>query len=63
MCQPAFPYIQANVDDLYDLKSHEELERIVNAWLNGDDESEGTTRGGSSSSNQQRVVKNWSVVL
>ena len=40
-----------NVDDLYDLKSYEELERIVNAWLNGDDESEGTTRGGSSSSN------------
>ena len=40
-----------NVDDLYDLKSYEDLERIVNAWLNGDDEEEKqeTVRGGTSS--------------
>jgi len=37
------------VDDMYEAKSYEELERIVNAWLNGDDEESGeTTRGGSS---------------
>ena len=42
-----------NIDDMYELKSYEELERIVNAWLNGDDESEGTTRGGTSSSQVQ----------
>lgn len=40
-----------SVDDMYEAKSYEELERIVNAWLNGDDEESGeTTRGGSSSS-------------
>ena len=39
------------VDDMYEAKSYEELERIVNAWLNGDDEDSGeTTRGGSSAS-------------
>ena len=40
-----------DVNDLYDLKSYEELENIVNAWLNGDEEdsSEGTFKGGSSS--------------
>ena len=44
-----------SVDDLYDLKSYEELERIVNAWLNGDDEeqSTGTTRGGPSQQQSQ----------
>ena len=41
-----------NLDDMFELKSYEELENIVNAWLEGGDEessSEGTTRGGSSS--------------
>ena len=42
-----------DVNDLYDLKSYEELENIVNAWLNGDDEeqksSDGTFKGGSPS--------------
>tara|TARA_Y100001972_G_scaffold101709_1_gene126749 strand:+ start:9903 stop:10733 length:831 start_codon:yes stop_codon:yes gene_type:complete len=39
------------VDDLYEAKSYEELERIVNAWLNGDDESSNkeTMRGGTGS--------------
>ena len=40
-----------NLDDMFELKSYEELENIVNAWLEGSDEessSEGTTRGGSS---------------
>ena len=45
-----------DVNDLYDLKSYEELENIVNAWLNGDDEeqksNDGTFKGGSSSSKQ-----------
>ena len=37
-----------DLDDLYTLKTYEELEKIVNDWLNGDDESndsDGTTRG------------------
>ena len=40
-----------DVNDLYDLKSYEELENIVNAWLNGDDEKqdEGTFKGGQTS--------------
>lgn len=43
-----------DLDDLYTLKSYEELEKIVNDWLNGNEESEddsgfGTTRGGNTS--------------
>ncbi|MAF26225.1 hypothetical protein CL634_11740 [bacterium] len=40
-----------NLDDLYTLKSYEELENIINAWLNGDEEDSevGTGRGFSSS--------------
>jgi hypothetical protein len=36
-----------DLDDLYTLKSYDELEKIVNDWLNGDDteSSMGTTRG------------------
>lgn len=50
------------VDDLYEAKSYEELERIVNAWLNGDDEessssSTGTTRGGSQTASAPAVVR------
>ena len=43
-----------SLDDLYTLKSYEELEKIVNDWLTGDDEDDddtsnfGTTRGDSS---------------
>ena len=39
-----------DVNDLFELKSYEDLERIVNEWLNDDDEdsSQETTRGGSS---------------
>ena len=45
-----------SVDDLYDLKSYEELERIVNAWLNGDDEENtGTTRGGPSNNQETQA--------
>jgi hypothetical protein len=41
-----------DVNDMFELKSYEELERIVNEWLNGDDEESDkeTTRGGSKSS-------------
>ena len=42
-----------SLDDLFALKSYEELEKIVNDWLNGDSEetsSEGTFRGGNTSS-------------
>ena len=41
-----------DLDDFYTLKTYEELEKIVNDWLNGTEEEEddfGTTRGGSSS--------------
>ena len=38
-----------SLDDLYTEKSYDELEKIVNDWLNGDDsDSEGTSRGGPS---------------
>ena len=33
------------LDDLYQLKSYEQLENIINAWLNGDDESNDTSTG------------------
>ena len=36
-----------DVNDLFELKSYEELERIINSWLDGDDDSsKETTRGG-----------------
>jgi hypothetical protein len=39
-----------DLDDIYTLKSYEELEKTVNDWLNGDDAAEsdefGTSRGG-----------------
>ena len=42
-----------SVDDMFTCKSYEELEKIVNDWLNGDDggsnDDYGSTRGGSSS--------------
>jgi len=42
-----------DVNELFELKTYEELENIVNVWLNGDDEEENqeTTRGGSFKSN------------
>jgi len=41
-----------DIDELYTLKGFDELEQIVNAWLNGDetDSSTGTSRGGSNDS-------------
>ena len=33
------------LDDLYQLKSYEQLENIINAWLNGDDEANDTSMG------------------
>jgi hypothetical protein len=39
-----------DVNDMFELKSYEELERIINEWLSGDDEEtqkQQTTRGGS----------------
>jgi len=46
-----------DVNDLFELKSYEELENIINAWLNGDDEEAdtGTTRG--SFTQQSKSVK------
>ena len=55
-----------SLDDLFTLKTYEELEKIVNDWLNGDTEessSEGTFRGGNSkpaettTSNQSDTTK------
>jgi hypothetical protein len=46
-----------SLDDMYTLKSYEELEKIVNDWLSGDDSESSdssdsyTTRGGNSSGN------------
>ncbi len=41
-----------DVNDLFELKSYEELENIINNWLSEDDESnEETTRGGFSNTN------------
>tara|TARA_Y200000002_G_scaffold381132_1_gene394315 strand:+ start:1572 stop:2354 length:783 start_codon:yes stop_codon:yes gene_type:complete len=38
-----------DVNDLFEMKSYEELENIINTWLNDDEEEEKTTfRGGSS---------------
>ena len=43
-----------DVNDLYELKSYEELENIINAWLNGDDDNDKqTTRGGNYNQNKQ----------
>jgi hypothetical protein len=42
-----------NLDEIYSLKTYEELEKIVTSWLNGTDEdtdSFGTSRGGGSTS-------------
>lgn len=46
-----------DVNDLFELKTYEELENIINAWLNGDDEEDQkqTTRGGSSNSYQSNT--------
>ena len=44
-----------DVNDLFELKSYEELENIINSWLNEDDEDnkEETTRGGFNSNNRK----------
>lgn len=43
-----------DVNDLFELKSYEDLEKIVNNWLNDDDESPTeTTRGGNYNSQKQ----------
>ena len=44
-----------DVNDLFELKSYEELENIVNSWLNEDDEDskEETTRGGFSNNSSK----------
>jgi hypothetical protein len=50
-----------SVDDVFTLKSHDELEGIINAWLNGEDSSafnsEGTTKGSTPGSAPAPVVK------
>ena len=45
-----------DVNDLFTLKSYNELENIINAWLNGEEDNgtKETTRGGSSSSNEDK---------
>jgi hypothetical protein len=43
-----------DVNDLFELKSYEELERIINEWLNDDEDTkQETTRGGSTQSVDQ----------
>jgi len=44
-----------DVNDLFELKTYQELENIINAWLDGDDEeaSQETTRGGNYNQTQQ----------
>jgi hypothetical protein len=47
-----------NLDEIYALKTYEELEQIVTAWLNGSDESDddlGTSRGSGSFTNDTNV--------
>ena len=42
---------------MYSCKTYEELENIVNAWLNGDeDTSQGTSRGPTESSNTESTT-------
>ena len=45
-----------DVNDLFELKSYEELENIINAWLNGDDEDTdtGTTRGNTTTQSSKK---------
>ena len=44
-----------DVNDLFELKSYEELENIINSWLNEDDDDskEETTRGGFSNNSSK----------
>tara|TARA_R110000824_G_scaffold211274_2_gene397280 strand:- start:1953 stop:2675 length:723 start_codon:yes stop_codon:yes gene_type:complete len=37
-----------DLDEMYSCKSHEELERIINAWLEGPNDTDGTSRGSQS---------------
>jgi len=54
-----------SLDDLYTLKTYEELEKIVNDWLNGDDDAEddaetlGTSRGEVESSDATSEPKKY----
>ena len=52
-----------SLDDMFTLKSYDELEKIVNDWLNGDSgeddtSSDYTTRGGSSESTTKPASEN-----
>ena len=51
-----------SVDDMFTLKTYEELEKIVNDWINGDDGSSdndyGTSRGGSTSTSSSSSSSN-----
>lgn len=46
-----------SVDDMFTLKTYEELEKIINDWINGEDDSSsndyGSTRGGTSTSEKK----------
>lgn len=44
-----------DLDEMYNCKSHEELERIINAWLEGPSDSDGTVRGTQSYSNKNET--------
>jgi len=50
-----------NIDDMYSTKSSDELEKIINDWLNGDledsgtENSSGTTRGAGFQNNEKRT--------
>ena len=43
-----------NIDEMFSLKTYEELEKIVNDWLSGDDTSEDVPRGSTASLTEEK---------
>lgn len=46
-----------NLDDMYQKKSPQELEAVLNSWLNGSDDSEGTSRGDTGSKDLDKLAE------
>lgn len=46
-----------NLDDMYPRKTAQELEAVLNSWLNGSDDSDGTSRGDTSSKNLDKLAE------
>jgi len=46
--------------ELFSLKSYDELSKIINDWLNGDEEDTGTERGGNTNTNDDSKTKGTS---